>query len=106
MEALQLADLPQIMEHISFVLDCLRMGRGLPSYFELRQETLIFSYVSAIFKAIEEINESQIVTLARDLRLPMLLMDVLLDHSASLPAIVQMSILEALSAVSDSVSFT
>jgi hypothetical protein len=82
------------------------MGLGLPSYFELRQETLIFSYISIIFKSIEEINESQIVTLARDLRLPMLLMDVLLDHSTSLPAIVQMNILEALSAVSESVSLT
>lgn len=101
-----MADLPQIMEHISFVLDCLRMGRELPSYLELRQETLIFSYISAIFKAIEDLNESQIVTLARDLRLPMLLMDVLLDHSHKLPIGVQMCILEALASVSESVLLT
>mmetsp|Transcript_11562 Transcript_11562/g.11618 ORF Transcript_11562/g.11618 Transcript_11562/m.11618 type:complete len:152 (+) Transcript_11562:201-656(+) len=60
-ETLQISDIPLLLEHINFILRGIIDRAASLEHLDLRQESLVFFYLYSIFKAIEHLNEEQIV---------------------------------------------
>ena len=104
-EAIQVSDVIIFMEHIYLTLRSIIDSRYNPDHIELRQEGLVFSYIYGLYHFIEQLNEAQLVQLARQYRLPELLVEIFVDKSSMFTSGCKQKILEALGAIADCVCF-
>ncbi|CAG9333484.1 unnamed protein product [Blepharisma stoltei] len=104
-ETLQISDIPLLLEHINFILRGIIDRAASLEHLDLRQESLVFFYLYSIFKAIEQLNEEQIVHWSKEHELPRLLVIILVDFHSIYSEGCKTKLLEALGAMSDVDSF-
>ena len=104
-EAIQVSDIGMFIDYIYSTLRAIIDSRFNPENIEVRQEGLVFSYLYGIFHFIEQLNEPQIVQQVRNLQLPALMVEVILEKSMLFTNACKQKMLEALGAIADCVGF-
>lgn len=102
-EAIQLADMPLLLEYISRVLTSINNTAGV--YLELRQESMVFSYLKNVFQNLDQMNEGQVIHWLEEFHLVPILINVITDLHGCFTSAVRIEVLEAASALAESELF-
>ena len=102
-EAIQLADMPLLLEYIARVLASIVPESG--TQLELRQESQVFTYLKYIFRNLDQMNEQQVLHWLAEFTLTATLFRIVTDLHQCFTAAVRAEILEAVSALAESELF-
>jgi len=106
-EALQLMDIPLLIEHVSMVLDhCDRLKRDKLQCSSNQQELLAAAYFAALMKHAEALNNSELLAKSREFRLLRLATAHIMNHAAEeYPTHISSEVAAGLAAMADNEDF-